>query len=474
MPASQSRGSPKRRGFRKMQKYFLHYILLAIFCLAITFIMCYTVFFKLDKIKISGCKVYSEKQIVDEIGAQKGESLFQINLSNAKKRLLGELPYLRSVEIKRRFPTTLKVEIQEEEVLGAIYTESGFAIISTTGKVLETEKLTLPEGTPRIVGLSNRIYETGSYLKTSNSKEVKIIPQIHSLKIVSEQLKENGFTDITYYDVSDSLNLQVMVEDRLLMKLGSENDMAYKLRFIRNVLDAKERGEPEFEKVPKEGTLDFSNPPALHTMSISMEKVKNEEAYLDFKIDTSVEIENVAGEQQLEALPESQSAPQQQDTTQQVQQNSTDNSSQDVAVGEQQTQAVPEPSQQGEGEGGTQQVIVNGVVQNTAGGQQTTQPPNPEGQTGQSAPPPNGQPAQPSNGQTNQSVSPPSGQAGQPTSAPNGQSAQPSNGQVNQPISQPNNQSNQQTDHSGETSQSQEQQQSGNVFNIPGRAPIVN
>ena len=113
MSGVQSRGSPKRRIFRKVRRYLLHYILLAAFCLAIAFIMCYTVFFKLDKIKISGCTVYSETQIVDEIGAEKGESLFKINISNAEKKLVGKLPYIRSVKISRQFPTTLKVEIEE-------------------------------------------------------------------------------------------------------------------------------------------------------------------------------------------------------------------------------------------------------------------------------------------------------------------------------------------------------------------------
>ena len=87
--------------------------------------MCYTVFFKLDKIQVNGCSVYSQAQIIDEIGAQKGESLFKVNISNAEKLLVGKLPYVRSVKISRQFPTTLKVDVQEEKVLGAVYTNEG-------------------------------------------------------------------------------------------------------------------------------------------------------------------------------------------------------------------------------------------------------------------------------------------------------------------------------------------------------------
>lgn len=302
MPQAQSRGSPKGRTFRKIRKYLFHYILLAAFCLAILFVMCYTVFFKLDQIQVNGCSVYSQAQIIDEIGAQKGESLFKVNISNAEKLLVGKLPYVRSVKISRKFPTTLKVDVQEEEVLGAVYTKEGFAILSTTGKVLETKVLALREGIPRIVGLVGLTYETGSYLRKSDTKDGELLDQIKVLQEVQKQLAANQLTDITYYDVGDILNIEVMLEDKLLLKLGSVSEMDYKLQFISKVLEGKKSGEEEFEEVPEEGTLDFSSPPALHTMSISINKVKNEEAYLDYGSNQLLQTDNIAGGQQSEPL----------------------------------------------------------------------------------------------------------------------------------------------------------------------------
>ena len=302
MPAEQSRGSPKKRMIRRVRKYLLHYLLLLLFCLAIAFIMCYTVFFKLDKIKISGCTMYSESQIVDEIGAQKGDSLFQINISNAEKRLLGKMPYLRSVTITRQFPTTLKVDIVEETVLGAVYTADGFAVISDTGKVLQTGVLSLPEGTPRIVGLQTQNYDTGTYLNESVSSGGGLQKEILALQKLSQQLKANDFTDITYYDVSDLLNLKVMIEDRLLLELGGDTELDYKCSFIRGVLDGKASGDEKFESVPEEGVLNFSNPPALRTMSMSIDKVKNAEAYLDFGVEAAPTTDNVVGGQESEPL----------------------------------------------------------------------------------------------------------------------------------------------------------------------------
>ncbi len=436
MPSGQSRSSPKKRKLRRVRRYLLHYLLLGVFCLAIAFVMCYTVFFKLEKIKISGCTVYGETQIVDEIGAQKGDSLFRINISNAEKKLAGKLPYIRSVKIRRQFPTTLRVEIQEEEVLGAIYTEEGFAIISTTGKVLESKVLALEEGIPRLVGIPSQLYETGSYLKTAaeKNKESKLLPQIQALAMVREELIRQGFTDITYYDASDTLNLKVMVENRLLLKLGTQSDMEYKLGFIRGVLDGKESGSKEFQNIPEEGTLDFSNPPALHTVSVSIDKVKNEEAYLDFGVELPAKTDNVVGGQQSAPLPVTQ--------TQEEQQTPQDGQTgeEQQAPTEQPVTAQPQAPEPAQTIAGSAAPTNSGgaVVQNSAGGQQSSTMPQPADGSSQKQPEQSEQ---------------------QPQQTPDAPQA----------VSQLPAQSAGQT-----TPDSAQESSGGSVFNAPSHAPIVN
>ena len=442
MPQAQSRGSPKGRTFRKIRKYLFHYILLAAFCLAILFVMCYTVFFKLDQIQVNGCSVYSQAQIIDEIGAQKGESLFKVNISNAEKLLVGKLPYVRSVKISRKFPTTLKVDVQEEEVLGAVYTNEGFAILSTTGKVLETKVLALREGIPRIVGLVGLTYETGGYLRKSDTKDGELLDQIKVLQEVQKQLAANQLTDITYYDVGDILNIEVMLEDKLLLKLGSPSEMDYKLEFISKVLAGKKSGEEEFEQVPEEGTLDFSSPPALHTMSISIDKVKNEEAYLDYGSNQLQQTDNIAGGQQSEPLqttpvetPEEQQTTEEQSTTSEQQSNQQPQNDQQPA---EQSQS-PLEGQQPVQNSGPQ--VINGVV---IGGDSTEQ-----GNTQNQTPQTNTTPLPSASGTPQQNTAPQVNGSGTTSGAQEGQSQSPQTGTPNA---------------AG---------QSG-VFNAPSQTPIVN
>ena len=456
MPHAQSRGSPKGRTLRKIRKYLFHYILLAAFCLAILFVMCYTVFFKLDKIQVNGCSVYSQAQIIDEIGAQKGESLFKVNISNAEKLLVGKLPYVRSVKISRQFPTTLKVDVQEEKVLGAVYTSEGFAILSTTGKVLETKVLALREGIPRIVGLVGLTYETGGYLRKSDTKDGELLDQIKVLQEVQKQLAANQLTDITYYDVGDILNIEVMLEDKLLLKLGSASEMDYKLEFISKVLAGKKSGEEEFEQVPEEGTLDFSSPPALHTMSISIDKVKNEEAYLDYSSNQLQQTDNIAGGQQSEPLqttpvetPEEQQTTEEQPTTSKQQSNQQPQNDQQPA---EQSQS-PLEGQQPVQNSGPQ--VINGVV---IGGDSTEQ-----GNTQNQPPQTNTIPPPSASGTPQQNIAPQVNSSGttQPNTAPQVNGSDKTAGSAGGQNQSP------------QTGTPNAAGQSG-VFNAPSQAPIVN
>lgn len=456
MPQAQSRGSPKGRTFRKIRKYLFHYILLAAFCLAILFVMCYTVFFKLDKIQVNGCSVYSQAQIIDEIGAQKGESLFKVNISNAEKLLVGKLPYVRSVKISRQFPTTLKVDVQEEKALGAVYTNEGFAILSTTGKVLETKVLALREGIPRIVGLVGLTYETGGYLRKSDTKDGELLDQIKVLQEVQKQLAANQLTDITYYDVGDILNIEVMLEDKLLLKLGSASEMDYKLEFISKVLAGKKSGEEEFEQVPEEGTLDFSSPPALHTMSISIDKVKNEEAYLDYGSNQLQQTDNIAGGQQSEPLqttpvetPEEQQTTEEQPTTSKQQSNQQPQNDQQPA---EQSQS-PLEGQQPVQNSGPQ--VINGVV---IGGDSTEQ-----GNTQNQIPQTNTIPPPSASGTPQQNIAPQVNSSGttQPNTAPQVNGSDKTAGSAGGQNQSP------------QTGTPNAAGQSG-VFNAPSQAPIVN
>ena len=241
-----------------------------------------------------------------------------------------------------------------------------------------------------------------------------------------------------------------------LNKLGSASEMDYKLEFISKVLAGKKSGEEEFEQVPEEGTLDFSSPPALHTMSISIDKVKNEEAYLDYGSNQLQQTDNIAGGQQSEPLqttpvetPEEQQTTEEQPTTSEQQSNQQPQNDQQPA---EQSQS-PLEGQQPVQNSGPQ--VINGVV---IGGDSTEQ-----GNTQNQTPQTNTIPPPSASGTPQQNTAPQVNSSGttQPNTAPQVNGSDKTAGSAGGQNQSP------------QTGTPNAAGQSG-VFNAPSQAPIVN
>ncbi len=48
---------------------------------------------------------------------------------------------------------------------------------------------------------------------------------------------EHRLPDVTQVDLTDRLNIQIVYQDRLLIQLGSEGDLEYKLQFVTYALE---------------------------------------------------------------------------------------------------------------------------------------------------------------------------------------------------------------------------------------------
>ena len=106
-----------------------------------------TVFFKVDTIKILGDNIYDESQILNESGLKKGDNLFMSNTDAAKQRIEKNLPYISSAVIKRKFPSSIIIEITGTQASCCFKCTNGTAVADSSLKVLElvSEKDVSPE-----------------------------------------------------------------------------------------------------------------------------------------------------------------------------------------------------------------------------------------------------------------------------------------------------------------------------------------
>lgn len=274
------KAQPRRRRRRRAKSYVLHYLLLLCFCAAVTLTLCYAVFFKVEKIRIDGVSVYSEEQLIDLTGVSIGDSLFQINISNIQRKLLGKLPYIKNIKVKRRLPTTLHIIVEEEEPMGAVYTGEGYAIISATGKVVETKVLNAPKTVPRVLGLEEQPFEAGLYAKEASDKpkNANLLPQVILLQEFNREWEASGMPTYDYVDLSNIYDIKVMLDGRYLINFGTEHMLDRKLLLVKNTLDTNGGETP----LPEEGEFDVSGGGYLSIKGTDINKIKDPKGYMDF------------------------------------------------------------------------------------------------------------------------------------------------------------------------------------------------
>lgn len=89
--------SGARRRKRKKRSYTLYYLLLLFFVLISGITLSVTVFFNIETIEVTGNKLHSSEEIIQQSGIEKGNNLFRINPEKAETSLLAAFGDMDSV-----------------------------------------------------------------------------------------------------------------------------------------------------------------------------------------------------------------------------------------------------------------------------------------------------------------------------------------------------------------------------------------
>jgi hypothetical protein len=77
----------------------------------------------------------------------------------------------------------------------------------------------------------------------NKEKAERVQASLTMITYLFDAIAESGFSDVTNVDVTDRLNMKIVYENRLLLELGTEADMPYKLELLKVIIT--EELEPE-------------------------------------------------------------------------------------------------------------------------------------------------------------------------------------------------------------------------------------
>ena len=129
----------KRRRRRSKGRFSFLLKGLTIIAVFVAMTMGATVFFQLEQVAVLGNQRYTPQEIERVSGLKQGDNLFRINKYEIEQEILQALPYVKDVDISRRLPSTIQIEIKEWDA-AALISASGYA-----GAADEPEQESVPE-----------------------------------------------------------------------------------------------------------------------------------------------------------------------------------------------------------------------------------------------------------------------------------------------------------------------------------------
>jgi cell division protein FtsQ len=242
----------RRRARRKPSKfaYFLLLLMVALCAAAV----CVKVFFKIDKISISGNSPYSAAQVISASGIKNGANLLQVDKAAAAKKICSSLPFVAKATVGLWPPSTVRIQITADSPRFVIKLTGKYFFADESLKALETRSDNKKyKNVIEIDGAEISKFETGS------SIILKDKTQAATIKTLAAAIKEAGISKITSMNVADGYQLSVVYDSRITVVIGTPFEANKKLcdaaAIIKSNIQTSEKGSLDVSAQNKRSTF---------------------------------------------------------------------------------------------------------------------------------------------------------------------------------------------------------------------------
>lgn len=215
----------------------------------IVFALCSPIF-NIKNITVVNNNVLTQDMVVSISGLTTDQNIFRFLKSDVEKNLK-ENPYVEFVQINRKLPDTVEIDITERQRNFSIKFLNEYAYINNQGYILELSEESA--GLPIIEGIetSEENIQPGNRLSNYDLKKLEIAIQI--MKIAKENELDSKVTGI---DISNKNEyILYLANEKKTAYLGDGSNLNTKMLYIKEIVEKYEAG--------KEGTIfvngDFNN-----------------------------------------------------------------------------------------------------------------------------------------------------------------------------------------------------------------------
>lgn len=219
-----ARGSKYRR---RRGRFGVLYKLLSILLILAAIIAGCIVFFRVEEITVTGSTTYTEQQIIDASGVEMEDNLFLVQKVPTGRKILGALPYIKDVNIRRDLPNGLLITVNECIPVAALKGEGdSWWILDSSTKLLEQGDDVLAKSYMKITGLDALKPSTGGRVAVSAEEATKL----DSLKAILAALEEREmFADVNSVDLSAVTEIRMVYQDHYTVRMPMYSDDFHRL-----------------------------------------------------------------------------------------------------------------------------------------------------------------------------------------------------------------------------------------------------
>lgn len=202
---------------------------------------------RVENISVENTSIVPQPTILDAAGIKAGRHLYSLNTAKIKSNIVNSSPYVKSVNIERKLPSTVRILVEEYDLSYYIEYEDRYYLVTRDLLVLEettvedaTEKGAVPLLLPKL---------KAPKVDKNNPDAPKVLTPMQTLTFETTAdlkwsqtllcaLAETDFADkITFVDISDPFDIRINVSDKYTVRLGNEKDFEKKLSRVENALE---------------------------------------------------------------------------------------------------------------------------------------------------------------------------------------------------------------------------------------------
>ena len=238
----------------------------------------FSIFFRVDTIQVSGLDKYNADTILAVSGIEYGDSLLTFGKGKACASIIEALPYVDNVRIGIKLPGTVRIYIQEVDVVYSVQDEKdGWWLMTSDGRLVESvsqsaaAKHTLIKGVvlvaPKAGGKAQALEPEPEETYVAEDEEHTVVTvtngeRLQTVKTILKELERNEILgEVASVDVTDMGDIQLWYGTKTQILLGDPSQLDVKIATMKAIISD--------DKIDSSGVIDLSKQEEDEPISIT-------------------------------------------------------------------------------------------------------------------------------------------------------------------------------------------------------------